>query len=376
MSASRDKSNNKPNDAPSGSSENVAAPVTRARRELAISRWAALTELGTRRLRAAAASFHTLDELWHRAGKPLLASSAQNQLDAWLRTGHEVLFRWESGFPTNLRAIDDAPVAIYLRGNLSALARPRVAMVGSRAATHSGVALARKLAAELSQAGVLVVSGLAQGIDAAAHTGALACRQPTLAIPGSGLGNLYPRGHRGLAEQIVGAGGVLLSEYAPWVAARPNTFPARNRLISGLVAGVVVVQAAQRSGSLITARTAGEQGREVMAVPGVPGSPVGAGCNQLLREGAALIETANDVFNALSWDLPVRDSDRTPTQDQNAQFSDEHRKILNLLDAVPVPIDQLAQITGLPVEHLHAVLLPLELQGLVRATAQGYIRCS
>ena len=376
MSATNEKSNRKTNDASPASGESVAATDASARRELALSQWASLTELGTRRLRAAASSFDAIDRLWHRAGKPLLAGSAQNQLDAWLCKGHQVLFRWESGFPTNLRAIDDAPVAVYVRGNLSALARPRVAMVGSRAATHSGVALARKLAAELSQAGVLVVSGLAQGIDAAAHTGALACRQPTLAIPGSGLGNLYPRGHRGLAEQIIGAGGLLLSEYAPWVAARPNTFPARNRLISGLVAGVVVVQAAQRSGSLITARTAGEQGREVMAVPGVPGSPVGAGCNQLLREGAALIETADDVFNALSWDLPAREPDETATDEQNAQFSDEHRKVLSVLDAVPVPIDQLAQIAGLPVEHLQAILLVLELRGLVRATAQGYIRGS
>ena len=240
-------------------------------------RWCALSELGTRALRRQAQSPEDLDALWQREGARQLVPARRQLLRDWFATGGRVLFAWEPGFPDGLRAIPDAPVALFMRGPVECLEKPRVAMVGSRAASHSGVALARQLAAELSRAGVLVVSGLAQGIDFAAHAGALTEDRPTVAIPGSGLDNLYPRMHRRLARQILNVGGVLLSEYAPWVAPRPATFPARNRLISGLAAGVIVVQAAHRSGSLITARLAAEQGREVMAVPGVPGTAVAAG---------------------------------------------------------------------------------------------------
>ena len=345
-----------------------------------IARWCALSRLGSRRLRTAAGSAAQLDALWHDEGCPELSAQNHSALERWLGDNRRVVFRWSQEFPSTLRQIPDPPVALFVSGRLAALAQPRVAMVGSRAATHSGMAVARGLAAQLSDAGVLVVSGLAQGIDYAAHTGALALNHPTAAIPGSGLQNLYPRTHQGLARQILSAGGVLLSEYAPWVAPHKSSFPARNRLISGLAAGVVVVQAAHKSGSLITARLAAEQGREVMAVPGAPGSPVSAGCNALLRDGAALIETADDIFAALGWETPASSNQR-PDQatDQISALGATDptaRQLLAAIDSVPLTLEALIQFSGLEVHEAERGLLSLQLEGLVQATAQGYIRAS
>lgn len=362
-------------------------PLSAADRLRLIECWCALTELGTPKLRRQARSAQQLEMLWRREGAKVLAPAKREALESWLCGGGQVVFVWEADFPDALRCIPDAPVAVFLRGPIACFGRPRVAMVGSRAASHSGAALARSLSARLSQAGVLVVSGLAQGIDYAAHVGALSVGRPTVAIPGSGLDNLYPRAHAGLAGQILNAGGILLSEYAPWVAPRPATFPARNRLISGLSAGVIVVQAAHRSGSLITARLAAEQGREVMAVPGVPGTAVGAGCNQLLRDGAALIETADDVFMALGWGqvaspapkaVPVSDPVSDPASGSvfGSGLSPEATALLAALDGVPVSLDALAQFVGLSGGQVQEAILQLELVGLVRATTRGYIRAS
>ncbi len=345
-----------------------------------VARWCALSRLGSRRLRAAAGTAPQLNQLWHDEGCPVLSAKDAAALERWLTDKGTAVFRWSLAFPGSLKEIPDPPVLLFARGNLSALAEPRVAIVGSRAASHFGVSMARGLAARLSDAGVLVVSGLAQGIDCAAHTGALALNHPTVAIPGSGLQNLYPRSHQGLAQQILAAGGVLLSEYAPWIAPHKSSFPARNRLISGLAAGVVVVQAAPRSGSLITARLAAEQGREVMAVPGAPGAAVSAGCNALLRDGAALIETAEDVFAALGWETPAVP---VPSAKSAAASLDQpHREdavelqLLAAIDAVPLQLEALLQFVGLPADEVERGLLGLQLKGLVQATAQGYIRAS
>ncbi len=341
-----------------------------------IAHWSALTALGSRRLRTAACSAAELEALWQAEGCPILPSGQHTVLERWLSQGNSVSFRWSADFPATLREIPDPPVALYISGNERALEQPRVAIVGSRAASHSGVALARRLAGDLSRAGVLVVSGLAQGIDCAAHEGALAYSQPTAAIPGSGLDNLYPRAHQGLARQIVRAGGVLLSEYAPWVSPQKSSFPARNRLISGLSAGVIVVQAALRSGSLITARLAAEQGREVMAVPGVPGAPVSAGCNALLREGAALIEGADDVFAALGWERNLPRQQQTAGAAVNPGLEAGALRLLAAIDSVPITLEVLNQFVGLPAREIEQHLLSLQLLGLVQATAQGYIRAS
>ncbi len=344
--------------------------------------WCALSELGTRKLRRQARSPYALEKLWLSAGAKQLSAARRAQLAHWLAAEGQVLFAWEPGFPEGLRNIPDAPVALFACGALQCFEKPKVAMVGSRAASHSGVTLARQLAAALSRAGVLVVSGLAQGIDCAAHAGALSVERPTIAIPGSGLNNLYPRTHSGIAQRILEAGGVLLSEYAPWVAPRRASFPARNRLISGLAAGVVVVQAAPRSGSLITARLAAEQGREVMAVPGNPGTAVAAGCNALLRDGAALVETAADVFAALGWAQPSASSASSASSAaldaaQGAvTAAPDDTRVLAALDGLPVSAEALAQFVGLSPARLQRAILQLELAGLVRATARGYIRVS
>ena len=342
-----------------------------------VSRWCALSTLGSRRLRAAARDPQQLNALWHRSGKPRLSEKNALSLKRWLAETGQVWFCWQDQFPKALLQIPDPPVALFVRGGAAALARPRIAIVGSRAATHSGVGMARRLTIELGLNGVLVVSGLAQGIDCAAHEGALAEGLPTVAIPGSGLGNLYPRSHRSLATEILNTGGLLISEYAPWVAPHKSSFPARNRLISGLAAGVIVVQAALRSGSLITARLASEQGREVMAVPGAPGSPVSAGCNALLREGAALIETADDVYAALDWELPAKGrSLDVDSKDGEVVADPSCSSVLSALDAIPVSVEELIQFTGCSALEVQRALLMLELGGLVEATAQGYIRAS
>ena len=337
--------------------------------------WCAIAEIPTARQRTRIGTPDELLAAWRGSGQPALSMAHDQALGRWLDEGGRVLFRWDNDFPPTLLQIPDAPVALFAQGSTEVLAQPRVALVGSRAATPGGVGIARALAAELSQLGVLVVSGLAQGIDRAAHDGALAVNRPTLAIPGSGLANLYPRKHQGLARSIIDCGGLLISEYPPWVAARAGLFPARNRLISGLSVGVVVVQAALRSGSLITARLAAEQGREVMAVPGAPGIPVVAGCNQLLRDGAALIESAQDVFYVCGWCWPETTSLSNQPQGGIATQGDAATQpVLDALDSMPLSFDELQQHLGLSADRLEAALVQLELLGRAARTTHGYIR--
>ena len=343
--------------------------------------WCAIAELPSARQRREVGSAAQLMAAWQRAGRPQLDKPSRAALEHWCAGGGRVLFRWAADFPQALGQIPDPPVAVFVQGSTDVLAQPRVAMVGSRAATPAGIGIARALAAELSRAGALVVSGLAQGIDRAAHDGALAVGRPTLAIPGSGLGNLYPRHHVGLARTIIDSGGLLVSEYPPWVRARAALFPARNRLISGLAVGVVVVQAALRSGSLITARLAAEQGREVMAVPGAPGSPVVAGCNQLLRDGAALIESAQDVYAVCGWAWPTGTADAGAAASavegklaKRAANQHHTQRVLGALDSLPLSFDELQQHLGLAAAPLAAALVHLELLGQAQRTPHGYIR--
>ena len=212
--------------------------------------------------------------------------------------------------PLALRSIPDPPRRLYCRGDPAALDRPAVAIVGSRRCSRQGRETAFALGRDLIAQGVSVVSGLAYGIDAAAHRGALATfgdgsalsaphRPVTIAVLGSGLDNIYPRAHAGLAAEIVAAGGAVLSEHEPDEGPRKHHFPARNRIVSGLCLGVVIVEASDKSGSLITARLALEQGRDVMAVPSLVSSPLSAGCHRLIRQGAALVEQAEHVMEAL-----------------------------------------------------------------------------
>lgn len=285
--------------------------------------------------------------------------------------------------------IPDPPLALFAWGDVALAATPSVAIVGSRRCSAVGAAVARELAAELARAGLVVVSGLARGIDAAAHEGALEVEGATAAILGSGFDHIYPPEHGSLVGRIRRSGYVL-SEYPPGVIARGFHFPERNRLISGLCQAVVVVEASQRSGSLITARLALEQGRDVMAVPGSVRSPLARGCHRLIREGAALVESAQDVLDALGLPGIVRTPLAQKVDAGSASFAPsgvglrraarsitvtrEDAAILAALDSTPLPLDLIATHTGLPPHQVAARLLELELAGVVLQVAEGFLR--
>ena len=272
--------------------------------------------------------------------------------------------------PLALQAIPDPPRRLYCRGDASVLPNPAVAIVGSRRCTRQGSQLAFALARDLATLGLNIVSGLAYGIDAAAHRGALAAETDnpgkTIAVLGSGIGSIYPRLHERLAGEIVASGGVLLSEYQMDAAARKHHFPARNRIVSGLCLGVVIVEASAKSGSLITARLALEQGRDVMAMPSSVHSPLAAGCHRLIREGAALVENAEHVIEALglAW---------TP-QTQPASVPEDD-PVLAQITATVVSVDAIVAATGLSMEETLRRLTELEIDGRIAAHGGGYIRC-
>ena len=273
----------------------------------------------------------------------------------------------ESALPEQLAAIPDPPNRLYVRGATEVLAAPAVAIVGSRRATRGGRDFAHALGRELASGGLVVVSGLAYGIDAAAHRGALASGR-TIAVLGSGLDRVYPRAHERLARDIVAADGAVVTEYAPDAGPRKHRFPERNRLISGLALGVVIVEATTRSGSLITARMAAEQGREVMAVPGPVTSPLAGGCHRLLKSGAALIENADDVLYAIGFER-VDTATASP-----APPPEELKVLLEFVGAETTTLDRIVGATGLSPEAASEALVQLELLGFVAAHRGGYIR--
>jgi DNA processing protein len=281
-------------------------------------------------------------------------------------------------YPQALRAADGAPPLFYLRGEAGILARRAVAVVGARNASAAGVRFARQLAADLAGAGFLIASGLARGIDGAAHQGALdagAEAGGTLAVLAGGVDQVYPPEHAALYEKILAAGnGAVLSERPPGLVARERDFPKRNRLIAGVSLGVVVVEAAFKSGSLITARLANEQGREVFAVPGSPLDPRCRGANDLIRQGAALTESAADVMavlNALTE--PPRNPARPAqaVESERESFSaedgpapaDAHKRVLGVLGPTPVEVDEIIRQCQLSAPAVQAALLELELAG-------------
>ena len=273
----------------------------------------------------------------------------------------------DADFPEPLQHIPDPPLALYYRGTLQPLEGVRVAVVGARTATRRGAQLAETIGRDLARSGVTVVSGLARGIDGAAHRGALEAKTGAAwAVLGSGHLDLYPRQHRGLAERIVESGGAVLSEYVPDSAPFKGHFPERNRLISGLSEGVVVVEASRRSGSLITARMAGEQGRDVMAVPGLVGNPLSAGCHWLIKQGAALVENADDVLAELGQAVVGGEQSPEPPPELAPVY-----EAVTRLEATP---DEIAVTLGMPADAVIGALVQLELAGFVRLTPDGYIR--
>ena len=274
-----------------------------------------------------------------------------------------------SDYPPALLASPDPPPLLFLQGVRDVLAAPAVAVVGSRNPTASGTALARRLAGGLAEAGYAVVSGLAAGIDGAAHRGALDAGGPTLAVVGNGLDRVYPRAHRALAGEVA-ASGLQLSEHAPGTPPARHHFPRRNRIIAGLVAGVLVVEAAPRSGSLITARLAAEAGRDVFAVPGSVLNPLARGCHALLREGARLVEGLDDLLEELP---PVRPGAALPAPSSTQPVVDDprDRALLRELRAGPASVDALVAATALGAGEVTARLLALELGGHVSSEPGG-----
>ena len=294
---------------------------------------------------------------------------------AWLQQpGCHLLTLADPAYPLLLKQIPDPPPLLYVQGDPARLSQPQLAIVGSRNPTPSGIANAREFAACLARAGLTITSGLAVGIDGAAHQGALEHGQ-TLAIAGTGLDRVYPARHKALAHRIL-AGGALVSEYPPGTQAKPENFPRRNRIISGLSVGTLVVEATPRSGSLITARLALEQGREVFAIPGSIHNPQARGCHALIREGAKLVESAKDIIEELGSLLasltPASDLPASLEQADAAGLEPEYQKLLESMGFDPISVDQLISRTGLTPESVSSMLLLLELDGHVSSAPGGY----
>ena len=298
------------------------------------------------------------------------------------RLGVNLVCWQDPDFPETLRHIHDGPLVLYTLGDATLLAHKQIAIVGSRHATRDGMGHARAFAAALSERGLLVTSGLALGVDGAAHAGALDAGYATIAVIGSGLDRIYPGQHRELAQRIAGQG-LLVSEYPPGTPARPGHFPRRNRIISGLSCGVLVVEAGLKSGSLITARLALEQGREVFAIPGSVHNPQARGCHHLIRQGACLVETADDVIDELGpWCSPQAPSGQAPEAAQDeavgvvdlSALDDREIAVFEALGYDPQSTDALSSATGLPADQLMQSLLLLELEGLVTSVPGGFQR--
>ncbi|MGY3859144.1 DNA-processing protein DprA [Aeromonas intestinalis] len=276
-------------------------------------------------------------------------------------------------YPSLLKQIPAAPLLLYCRGDLSALALPQLAMVGTRHPTYAGKDNAARLCTELVECGLAITSGLALGIDGVCHQQALAAGGTTLAVLGSGLDCLYPRRHQGLAEQILAQGGLLISELAPDKGPLAEHFPRRNRIISGLSLGTLVVEAAEQSGSLITARYALEQGREVFAVPGAPQNAQAAGCNRLIQQGAKLVLAAADILEELPMLAAAVGAARpVPEASHNSELP--YADLLDNVDYEATSVDTVAERSRLPVEQVLGRLVELELAGAVMAVAGGYVR--
>ncbi|MEP7330018.1 MAG: DNA-processing protein DprA [Betaproteobacteria bacterium] len=292
---------------------------------------------------------------------PVDADSLARTL-AWLaEPGHELIAWDDPDYPQALLELGHAPPVLYFTGRRAVLNRPGLAIVGSRHATPQGEENATAFAHALADAGFTIVSGLAQGIDAAAHVGALRGVGSTIAVVGTGLDRVYPARHRALAHAIAASGG-LLSEFPPGTSPLPFNFPRRNRLIAGLARGVLVVEAALSSGSLITARLAGDAGREVFAIPGSIHSPLARGCHRLIRDGAKLVETAQDILDELG------STSRAASARPNATPS---HPLLDALGQDPADVDALCTRTEQPVAAVLEALVLLELEGHVTALPGG-----
>ena len=348
--------------------------------------WLALKmipSLGTSNALKVLEKYHHPRELWKIDSKELLSSGllsskildelsniswkeVENEYRRLQSQGASLIPLGHSNYPENLANVFDPPLSLYVKGTLSHEDRKAIAIVGSRRATRYGINIARRLAGELAKAGVTVVSGIARGIDRAAHEGALDAGGRTLAILGTGLDLTYPRENKEIYERIPGQGAVI-TEFPFGSQPLPHHFPIRNRIISGLSLGVVVVEAAVRSGSLITARLALEEGREVFAVPGHTTSTTSQGTNALIKQGAKLVDRASDILEEFSHIFPnpvtkVHTNEEV-SNSEGTSLAGQEKKVLSSLDYEPMHIDDIARSLSLSPGECATVLLQLQFKG-------------
>lgn len=350
--------------------------------------------LGAARLRALVARYgDAVAALLHARRDPQIPEATRAWLkapdraaldrdEAWLESAdHHLVVYAAEDYPILLRNIATAPAALFVSGDPSALWLPQIAIVGARSASKAGVSNARAFAKAFAEAGNAITSGLAEGIDGAAHAAALDAGGSTIAVLGTGIDLVYPRQHAELAARIA-ATGALISEFPPGTPGQPKFFPRRNRIISGLSLGTLVIEAGIKSGSLTTARYAAEQGREVFALPGSIHNPLARGCHKLIREGAKLVETAQEVLEelrgvgaVLAQGLSERllDGNSDAAERINPQGNDpDYARLIGALDHVPAALDELAVRTGLAAAALSSMLLVLELDGFIIAENGRY----
>lgn len=331
----------------------------------------------------AGAALVALPEIAREAGVEDYLPCPEHVAEAELRSaraaGATMIAIGSALYPEELRNLSDAPPFLWAMGKTDLLRHPRIALVGARNASSLGTRMARTLAAELGEAGFICVSGLARGVDTAVHLATL--KTGTIAVFGGGADVIYPAENAGLAMDIRNGNGLILSEQPMGLQPQARHFPARNRIISGLARAVVVVEAAAKSGSLITARNALDQGREVLAVPGHPFDTRASGCNMLIRDGARLVRNAEDVIEALGPLAEVQPKEPElpnlpppePKKRSLKQAADLHREILNRLGPSPVAEDQLIRDLNAPAARVAPVLVDLELEGRVQRQAGGLL---
>ncbi|MFQ5401148.1 MAG: DNA-processing protein DprA [Anaerolineae bacterium] len=345
--------------------------------------------VGPAKVQALLSYFGDLGRAWHatelqlqqigfdrRAIRSLLEARSQLDLDQCLSRVQKAgitLLTWESAaYPARLREAPAPPPLLYMLGELLEADQWAIAVVGTRRLTSYGKQITRELVAGLVRNGIVIVSGLARGIDAIAHQTALECGGRTVAVLGSGLDCIYPAEHRSLVKRILDGRGAVLSEYGLGVQPEARNFPPRNRIISGLTLGTVVIEAGERSGALITAKFALEQDREVFAVPGNVNSPASKGCNRLIQQGAKLVMGAEDILEELSLQMV---EEHTAVQLALPESAEE-AALLNLLSAQPVHIDELCRETGMPSSVVSSTLALMELKGMVQQTGgMNYALC-
>lgn len=292
---------------------------------------------------------------------------AQSTIQQCESQGIQILPPWSADFPRLLKEIPDPPSVLYVRGKLTQADALSIAVVGTRGSSQYGRSQADALSRSLARAGLTIVSGLARGIDAAAHMGALEADGRTIAVLSNGVAEIYPPQHQELANRIMGSGAVI-SEMPPGTKPKKGMFPQRNRLISGLSLGTLVVEAAERSGALITARLAGEHGREVFAVPGMVTSPGARGCHKLIRDGALLVQCAEDIIEALG---PLVEGisispEQTVRHAAELQLNEQENCVLQAIGVEPTDINSVVVASGLPVPRVLSTLSVLEMRHLVR----------